>query len=50
MKYVIFIDGLNREVTVEATSEKDAYAVAWNDLTNEEQDAVVIMDCIDEAA
>ncbi len=48
-RFTFFVEGLNREIEIDTDSdEKDARAKLWNDLTNDEQDAVVLIDCIDQ--
>lgn len=46
-RFTFYIEGLNREVPVDAINEKDARGIVWNDLTNDERDAVVQFECID---
>ena len=46
--YLFYIEGLNREMWFEEETEKLAHAGVWNSLTNEEQDRVVQIECIDE--
>ena len=45
-KFTFYIDGLNRETTFEEETEGLAQAGVWNDLTNDEQDAVIKIECI----
>lgn len=45
--YLFYIEGLNREVWFAEETEKLARAGVWNSLTNDEQDAVVQIECID---
>lgn len=49
MKYLFFIEGLNREVWQEGESEKAARKALWDSLSDTERNAVVQIDCIDEA-
>ena len=48
-RFTFYIEGLNREAQVDTEDgQKDAYAMVWNDLTNDEQDAVISIDCLDQ--
>ncbi len=49
MKYLFYIEGLNREVWQEGDSEKAARNALWKGLSDAEQNAVVQIDCIDES-
>jgi hypothetical protein len=46
-KYTFFIEGLNKEASIVASSEKDARQSIWKGLSDEEKNAVVVFDCID---
>ncbi len=46
-KYTFFIEGVNKEYSVVASSEKDARQSIWKGLSDEEKNAVVVFDCID---
>jgi hypothetical protein len=50
MKYLFFIEGLNREVWQAADDRKAARKAVWSALTDDEQNRVVQIECIDEAA
>ena len=46
----VFVDDdqhIGREVTVTASSEKEARKLAWSSLTDEEKDACGNLDCVD---
>ena len=47
-EYLFYIEGLNREVWFKEETERLAHAGVWQSLTNDEQDAVVQIECIDE--
>lgn len=48
MIYTFYIEGLNREVSVKADSERLASKAIWNSLSSDEKDAVACLDCVDE--
>lgn len=50
MKFLFFIEGLNREVWQEGESQKAARKALWDGLNDAERNAVVQIECIDEAA
>lgn len=47
-EFLFYIEGINREMWFQEETEKLAHAGVWMSLTNEEQDAVVQIECIDE--
>lgn len=50
MKFLFFIEGLNREVWQEGENRKAARKSLWDGLSDDEQNRVVQIECIDEAA
>jgi hypothetical protein len=47
--FTFYLDGLNREVDQVAETEKAARAALWSGLSDDEQDSVRSIECIDEA-
>ena len=47
-EFLFYIEGLNREVWFKERTEGLARAGVWQSLTDEEQDAVAQIECIDE--
>jgi len=47
--YEVVIEGLNRTVRTQAPSDKQAGHNVWNDLTDDERDAVIDIDAFEVA-
>jgi hypothetical protein len=45
--YIFYIEGLDREVSQIADSQKAAHSAIWKSLSDEEKNRVVCLDCID---
>lgn len=45
--YLFYIEGLDKEVTINASTEKLARKQLWDSLDSSEQDAVVQVECLD---
>lgn len=45
--YLFYIEGLDKEVTITDSTEKQARKQLWDSLNSPEQNAVVQVDCLD---
>jgi hypothetical protein len=45
-RFTFWCEGLNREESITAETEKQAYKALWTSFTNEEQDCVSSMECV----
>lgn len=45
--YLFYIIGLDKEVTIAASTEKQARKQLWDSLDSSEQDSVVQVECLD---
>lgn len=49
-RFTFYVDGVGIEVTADAASEKQARKMAWDSLTDAQQNNCACLDCIDEVA
>lgn len=47
-EYTFYIEGLNRNEKAQAETERKAWGIVWNGLSDEDRDAVVSRECIEE--